>query len=238
MTPARTKNRNRQQGFTLLEVSIVLVIIGLLTGGIIAGNVLIKSAELNGTTSDIRNYVASYNIFREKYRCVPGDCLYATRYFEDVDNGDGDGLIDCALPSAGCTAPTDEQIMAIKELRQAELLSGDVLAWNSNALLIETKLRNCRIQYYSSDLYQKEENNLRIFALTPSIENCMSPEEAFMMDGKIDDGNPSMGSMLSMRISGSPQSDCVSTDYTAAPQADGKYNIDNDEAVCALFVRF
>ena len=70
-----------RSGFTLLELSIVLVIIGLLAGGILVGRDLIHAAELRSVVSDVDKFTAAANTFRLKYNCIPGDCTNATDYW-------------------------------------------------------------------------------------------------------------------------------------------------------------
>jgi prepilin-type N-terminal cleavage/methylation domain-containing protein len=70
-----------QRGFTLIELSIVLVIIGLIVGGVMTGRELIHSARLRSQVSQISDYVSAVNVFRQKYQCIPGDCANATRFF-------------------------------------------------------------------------------------------------------------------------------------------------------------
>lgn len=81
-------------GFTLVELSIVLIIIGLLIGGILVGKDLIRVAELRGFISQVDKIKTAIQTFRLKYNCLPGDCLTATSYFSGVVNGNGDGHID------------------------------------------------------------------------------------------------------------------------------------------------
>ena len=71
----------KQQGFTLLELSIVLVIIGLIIGGITVGADMIRSAELNSVVSDINKYKTAVNTYRLKYNALPGDHKNATAYW-------------------------------------------------------------------------------------------------------------------------------------------------------------
>lgn len=70
-----------QRGFSLVELSIVLVILGLLTGGILAGQSLIRAAELRAVTTEYQRYVTAAQTFRDKYMALPGDMREATRFW-------------------------------------------------------------------------------------------------------------------------------------------------------------
>lgn len=65
----------KTQGFTLIELSIVLVIIGLIVGGVLAGQALIKSAERNALLSQIEQFKVATTSFKDKYSALPGDML-------------------------------------------------------------------------------------------------------------------------------------------------------------------
>src|SRR5450432_727787 len=71
-------SRAAESGFTLIELSIVLVIIGLIIGGVLVGQDLIKAAEIRGQITQIEKYNTAVNTFRGKYNCLPGDCVNAT----------------------------------------------------------------------------------------------------------------------------------------------------------------
>lgn len=69
------------QGFSLVELSIVLVILGLLTGGILGGQSLIRAAELRSVSTEHQRYVAAVNTFKDKYFAIPGDMSNAQAFW-------------------------------------------------------------------------------------------------------------------------------------------------------------
>jgi len=127
----------KKSGFTLIELSITLVIIGLLTSGVLLGQDLIRAAEIRRVISDAETYKTAYNTFKLKYNCIAGDCANATDYFGEVDsnpltcqatasvgtltcNGDGDGRV-----SVYSVSPTYyERFRFWQQLSAAKLIRG------------------------------------------------------------------------------------------------------------------
>ena len=99
-----------QQGFTLIEMSIVLVIIGLIVGGVLAGQDLIRAAGVRATISQIEKYNTAVNTFYSKYGALPGDMnasLAAQFGFAargtNGGEGDGNGVIEgTVIAATGC----------------------------------------------------------------------------------------------------------------------------------------
>ena len=86
--------KNQQQGFTLIEIAIVLVIIGLLLGGVLKGQELITSARVRNMISQQDGIKAAYFGFLDRYRALPGDYSAATTNIKGAtQNGDGNGQI-------------------------------------------------------------------------------------------------------------------------------------------------
>jgi len=83
-----------KKAFSLIELSIVLVILGLLVGGILAGKSLIRASELRGVSNEFYRYQAAVFTFRGKYFQLPGDITNATSFWPAADAGDGVGT-DC-----------------------------------------------------------------------------------------------------------------------------------------------
>jgi len=89
-----------RHGFSLVELSIVLVILGLLTGGILAGQSLIRAAELRKLSTEYGRNITAFNTFRDKYFAIPGDFREATRFW-----GRMTATADCTS-SAGISSAT------------------------------------------------------------------------------------------------------------------------------------
>ena len=98
---------NKQQsGFTLVEIAIVLVIIGLLLGGVLKGQELINSAKVKNLANDFRSTPTFVYAYQDKFRALPGDDRDATGHVgaAAAPNGDGDGRIQGNwndVPAAG-----------------------------------------------------------------------------------------------------------------------------------------
>jgi prepilin-type N-terminal cleavage/methylation domain-containing protein len=99
-------------GFTLIELSIVLVIIGLIVGGVLVGQDMIQAASLRATVAQIEKYNAAVNTFRNKYNAVPGDMIPAIAATFGLlqlaplsvglqGMGDGNGLLEDARATGG-----------------------------------------------------------------------------------------------------------------------------------------
>src|SRR4051812_21475415 len=75
------KLKDHRRGFTLLELSIVLVVIAMLVGGVLVGQSMIHSAELRSVTADINRFSAAAIAFKDKYHYLPGDLPNATSFW-------------------------------------------------------------------------------------------------------------------------------------------------------------
>ena len=126
--------RNKQSGFTLVEIAIVLVIIGLLLGGVLKGQELINSAKIKNVVSDFTSTTAAIYGYQDRYKALPGDDRgTAARWpvatgFVATWVGNGDGVLnDGAAPPVMCvfnTAAADECNYFWAGLRQAGFITG------------------------------------------------------------------------------------------------------------------
>jgi len=134
-----------EKGFTLIELSIVLVIIGLIVGAILVGMDMIKAAELRSTISQVQKYQAAVNTFQTKYGALPGDMLSAQAvafgFFSETTlagtrgHQDGNGFIEGGC--GGCNLGQGEALSFWVHLSQANLIDGS-LGTSPNATIVPT----------------------------------------------------------------------------------------------------
>jgi prepilin-type N-terminal cleavage/methylation domain-containing protein len=120
-TSNRLTKKSRQGGFTLVEIAIVLVIIGLILGGVLQGQTMIENAKYKKFVKEVDSYRTAYYTFQDMYQALPGDMLNTTLLDASAVPGDGDGLIE----GSTCTAATEESCKVWSHLRYAGLIPGD-----------------------------------------------------------------------------------------------------------------
>lgn len=125
---------NKQQsGFTLVEIAIVLVIIGLLLGGVLKGQELINSAKVKNLANDFRTIPTFVYAYQDKFRALPGDDRAADTHIgvAAATNGDGNGRIqgnwnDIPAGGACAAAPAGESCNFWLHVRVANLATGTI----------------------------------------------------------------------------------------------------------------
>src|SRR5437660_4772398 len=92
---AFNRKKSIEDGFTLVEIAIVLVLIGLLPGGILKGQEMITQAKIKNVINDYNGITAAVNSYQDRYRALPGDDQGATTRWTAAApaSGNGNGII-------------------------------------------------------------------------------------------------------------------------------------------------
>jgi len=118
--------KKTQSGFTLVEIAIVLVIIGLLLGGVLKGQEMIENARIKSVVSDMNGVSAAYNSYMDRYHAIPGDETLATmtaRGWANTVGGNANGVL--AAPVATTFTNGGEEASMWQALRASGLVAGN-----------------------------------------------------------------------------------------------------------------
>lgn len=187
-----------QKAFTLIELSIVLVVIGLIVAGVLSGQTLVRQAQFRSVLSDVGKYRVAVNVFRSTYDASPGDMANASSYWSSAYNGNGDATLSDIFK---------EGANVWQHLTLAGLLSGSYPGSNSTATtnldigyhVPAANLRSAGWHMYHLDPPRNNNPRLEIGAIRTSdrpVVNVMSGPEALAFDTKTDDGVPSSGKVV------------------------------------------
>ena len=123
------RKKSTESGFTLVEIAIVLVIIGLLLGGILKGQEMITQAKIKNVINDFNGVTVAVTSYQDRYRFLPGDDKGAAARWtvQAPASGDGDGVIAGkynATTAAAAPATTEESNLFWQHLRIAGFVPG------------------------------------------------------------------------------------------------------------------
>lgn len=180
------------RGFTLIEIAIVLVIIGLLLGGVLKGHELITSARVRNLIAQQDGAKAAYYGFFDRYRALPGDYPQAVQTISGATSfGNGNGQIEAAAaPSNGSTVRED--IAVWEHLSRAGFITGSYTAG------VVYNTASAPANPYAMFLVMRHDNNYAdagTAAVRPNLKtgNQIPPDILAEIDRKIDDGNARLG---------------------------------------------
>src|SRR5688572_21169061 len=198
--------KSAQKGFTLVEIAIVLVIIGLLLGGILKGQEMITQAKIKNVIADITGVSAAMYGYQDRYRALPGDDRGATARWTSAPAlpapvaNNGNGVIEGTYNSA---TATDESRLFWDHLRRAGFISGAGNEQPFNAVSGRTGVQ-------TGDGAGGANGVLGIAGNTQHFNNlilCTAnlPDKiAVSIDAQMDDGNGQAGSVRALAGGGNP----------------------------------
>jgi prepilin-type N-terminal cleavage/methylation domain-containing protein len=207
--------RNSRSGFTLVEIAIVLVIIGLLLGGILKGQEMITQAKIKNVISDFSGISAAYYGYQDRYRAIPGDDLNAATRWATAPAataGDGNGIVAGGYTNGGavCVAGV-ESCSWWDHLRRAGFVSGTGVLPPYNAVAGALGVQT------------GDTAGGAIFGGFSGLIVCSAnlPDKiAIAVDTQMDDGQPATGTVRGLLQAGAPNP-TLPAGTAATPNATG-----------------
>ncbi|MFZ4542067.1 MAG: type II secretion system protein [Rickettsiales bacterium] len=209
--------RPRPSAFSLVELSIVLVILGLLVGGILSGQALIRAAELRAAIKQFEGFTAASLQFRDKYMNLPADGCNNKNFgmgfrWCDDSGGNNNGLVE-------------ERYWPRADSRQ---INGDefLLFWNDLTLKgfisegIDSSLTYTSWWCFGPACQPRSKLDGNLIAITEknatnyyyignntttswiNAQRTLTPMQLYQWDTKIDDGAPSAGRVMTVLAPG------------------------------------
>lgn len=211
------KKINSQGGFTLIEIAIVLVIIGLLLGGVLQGQQLIENSRVRSATNSMNGIAAAVFSYQDRYGRLPGDDPAAlsargASWSRAATAGNGDGVVAAATAPFAPTA-TEEVSYFFMDLRSAGFIAGDPTLTGTNALPANPFGGLITIHTGS------------VLGSLAGMKICMgnvNGTAAIALDTQLDDGNPDSGRFRASSDGGTPNTAPAATAATAYSE-DGTY---------------
>ena len=198
------KDMKVEKGVTLIELSIVIIIIGLIIAGVIGGNALVHQTKIRKVISEVNALKVASDVFKLKYHGIPGDINTGDNYWPGCENstpcsGNGDGVYNHT-----------ESYIAWRQLSLAGLIKGEYAGYTGQHVR--------GVNATGSDILESESGFGRYYLNTEMVlgrvgknsiilgsrffsnefrSQGVTVREAFDIDTKIDDGHASKGSVLS-----------------------------------------
>lgn len=237
--------------FSMFELAIVIVIVGLLMGGVLVGQSMMRGSQVRRVLTDATSYAGAMHQFRMKYGDFPGDFPTAASIWATTIGGDGDGIIEPALAANA----TGENYRFWQQLSLAGMIGGtytglagpnnrDQAVGGTNTPIgpmeLTTFWANSWLYRDAADgnFFEGDYNNIIVFGgqanATWPTNRVLSGPEALNMDQKSDDSYPATGTIRSRKDfdpGTAPNPDCTTT--TAPTTA--RYDATNpDTRTCVL----
>ena len=238
--------RNSRSGFTLVEMSVVVAIIGLLVGAIVGVQGYLRSATLTTSIQEAKFYMDAFDQFQTTYTAVPGDFSTASSVWSSASNGDGNGLI------RAISSNNAEYFYAFQHLSNAKLITGyftgatgsggsadghpgtniplssvdDVGFFFDHPEFASGDVSGDALYFDGKYFHVLRMAATTLAATTMPVTGFVTPKEAYELDAKYDDGMPGLGWI------NSPKSTALANCADSATAATAAYAVTTNTKSC------
>lgn len=225
------KRKTTQAGFSLVELAIALMIIGLIVGGILKGQELLESARLKSVLTQVNEYRVAVSTFIDRYDALPGDYDQAAELIQDgLLNGNNNGIIEG--PGLLTQGKDHETASFWAHLAAANLLPSPGTSSGTQAKFGAGAPKAKIGGGFTICYHPFEDMPGHWFVL--GNENGdkgnapgLTPLQAMSLDKKADNGLPTTGKIRAKDGAGVKPGSCVT------PK--GEYNTKNNEIACVIY---
>lgn len=253
----------KNSGFTLIEITIVMIILGFIVVGIIEGTALINQAKLKTVYTSSGEYIDAVEIFKDKYKYLPGDMPNAESFW-GADSSCPNTAANTVKKTATCNGNGNNKIyfdsndsyeihrfwqhLSNAELIGQEFTGAQVATSNIHVLpgvnspSTDYPLGTYTVDYHgfvsSSSTVVFGENDyghtLEFGSIGPADEGMnpygiISPEDAYYIDNKFDDGSPALG-----KIQAQPDGHDNAPNCTDANDISAAYDLSQTNTNCRV----
>jgi len=254
----QTNRRQGEKGFTLVELAIVMIIIGLLIGGILKGQELIANARLASAVTKVKAIDSAINTFKDSYAGLPGDLTTANTRLPNCANrcaNNGNGNNQIGVSPGAAQAAGSENTTAWAQLAATDLIGGIQVAQNTTVVEGGVTHPDAEIPgqiyigYFAGNgnpgdfagpaanvragQYLLVHNGVGAAGATVAAAagtRSLTPSQAYRIDLKLDDGMPNTGSVLAQGATGAAGCTLGATNTDA-------YTLANAGTACGSYVR-
>lgn len=235
--------RQGEAGFSLVELAIVLIIIGLIVGGVLKGQDLIESARVNSIQTQLNEVRVAAGTFLTKYDDMPGDLTNVALVDATLSAGNGNGRVGGTGVARIADAPDDSESVSFwQHLRASTLLGGVTAVTGASNMALSDSLQS-RVGGGFSVNYETVQGDTAHWFLLGEVSTAgaatvndgsvLSPVQARGIDEKSDDGDPQAGNIQAATgDDAAAATDCVTA---AGDYATGGTS---DSSVCVSYFKF
>lgn len=242
--------RTQQSGFTLVELSIVIIIIGLILGGVVQGQQLIDNARLQAVMREVEQFKSPSFTFQDRYQALPGDMLDSVAMeLLGVPGGDGNGVIgnlyaNAYAPVSGSSLGEKENryfwnhLSASGVLNVTQSFPGSAADQASNMefgrMFPRSRLTGAGFTSVRYTANAGEDTAATRYwarlhrSPTGNAIGAISPAQAAIMDRKFDDGDATSGAVRAVEDHLSSASSCLDDSMSSG------YDETNDARDCIM----
>jgi prepilin-type N-terminal cleavage/methylation domain-containing protein len=230
-----------KNGFTLVELAIAMIVIGLIVGGVTAGSTIAQQARIRTIINEATTYKSAISTFQTAYGALPGDISNASSYWPSCDgtptncNGNNNGWIDLTS-----SLTQNEALRAWQQLAASGIIPGSYTGIATVASQADIGTNVPGSKYFNAGYaialynYTSPGNVINFGAATtgaPLTTAVLTPKDAYALDLKIDDGLARNGNVWAYGSAG------AATCYNTVSSVN-QYNLSLTTTVCSLMFIF